>query len=398
MSVPDIQHALNLLRQKEVDAAISTLEKQVQELPAHLTAHVLLARAYESKRVWDKALKAWENAYFLMPNSPIVGEGKRRVHEKMEREGRGDSAPSATPPKAPTEATPRAKDAPASTPPSDSPEAPAESTAAEDTAAEDTAPEDTAATAAATDTADEAASGRVASPDSESRTPRAEPPAEPSAPSPAEQYLADDEDDEDEAPSAEAPSAEDLEEDPLYDATDESDASGEFRIPLPDMEPPRGGDEEDDAPSGQTTTADKALSELDKLRKQAEQEARSGGARPDLAQQVKQRQEEALPEEEGEEEEDEVTGDLDRLIRELESARIEPRPDLEEVPTPDLEDDDVEDLVSETLARIYAAQGQYREAARIYVKLASQEPAQARYHLENASDMREKAEAKEAGD
>jgi len=92
---------------------------------------------------------------------------------------------------------------------------------------------------------------------------------------------------------------------------------------------------------------------------------------------------------------DDTVGDLDRLIQDLESARIQPRPDLDDLPTPDLEDD-VEDLVSETLARIYAAQSQYREAARIYVKLASQEPANARDHLENAADMRRKAEQKEA--
>jgi ATP-dependent phosphoenolpyruvate carboxykinase len=86
--------------------------------------------------------------------------------------------------------------------------------------------------------------------------------------------------------------------------------------------------------------------------------------------------------------------DLDRLIDELESARIEPDPDMEAVPEPDLEDD-VDDLVSETLARIHEAQDQYRKAAQIYLKLASQEPDQARTYLQKASEMREQAEAKE---
>jgi len=94
---------------------------------------------------------------------------------------------------------------------------------------------------------------------------------------------------------------------------------------------------------------------------------------------------------------DDAVGDLDQLIQDLESARIQPSPDLDDLPPPDL-DDDVEDLVSETLARIYGAQNQYREAARIYVKLASQEPANARKFLEQAAEMREKAEAKEAED
>ncbi|SHK66644.1 hypothetical protein [Rhodothermus profundi] len=82
--------------------------------------------------------------------------------------------------------------------------------------------------------------------------------------------------------------------------------------------------------------------------------------------------------------------DLDRLIAELESARIEPRPDLDDIPPPDLEDD-VDDLVSETLALIYAAQQQYEEAARVYEKLALQHPEKAAHYREQAAKMREKA-------
>ena len=47
MAVPDLQDAINHLQQKDVDGAIATLERKIEELPAHLTAHVLLARAYE---------------------------------------------------------------------------------------------------------------------------------------------------------------------------------------------------------------------------------------------------------------------------------------------------------------------------------------------------------------
>ncbi|MDQ7041214.1 MAG: tetratricopeptide repeat protein [Rhodothermus sp.] len=82
--------------------------------------------------------------------------------------------------------------------------------------------------------------------------------------------------------------------------------------------------------------------------------------------------------------------DLDRLIAELSSARIEPRPDLDDIPPPELEDD-VDDLVSETLALIYAAQQQYEEAARVYEKLALQHPEKATHYHEQAAKMREKA-------
>ena len=150
----------------------------------------------------------------------------------------------------------------------------------------------------------------------------------------------------------------------------------------------------DDSSADDAATDDETdgLSELEKLRQSAEREARQGGARPGLRQQL---QNQSAAEETPSSKTDDTIGDLDQLIQDLESARIQPRPDLDELPAPDLEDN-VEDLVSETLARIYAAQSQYREAARIYVKLASQEPANARNHLENAADMRKKAEKKEA--
>lgn len=79
--------------------------------------------------------------------------------------------------------------------------------------------------------------------------------------------------------------------------------------------------------------------------------------------------------------------DLDSLITELESARIVPKPDFESIPSPAL-DDDIEDVVSETLARIYASQKQYEEAARVYEQLAEQQPEQAPSFLEKAAEMR----------
>lgn len=81
--------------------------------------------------------------------------------------------------------------------------------------------------------------------------------------------------------------------------------------------------------------------------------------------------------------------DLDRLIDELGAARIVPQPDVEDLPPLDL-DDDIDDMVSETLARIYASQEQYAEAARIYEQLARQQPDQAERFLAEAAAMRER--------
>ncbi len=79
--------------------------------------------------------------------------------------------------------------------------------------------------------------------------------------------------------------------------------------------------------------------------------------------------------------------ELDRLIGELETARIVPREDPENVPSPDLSDD-IEDVVSETLARIYATQRQYGEAARVYDRLALENPDRADEYQDKAAEMR----------
>jgi tetratricopeptide (TPR) repeat protein len=278
MAVPDLQDAIDHLQKKDVDEAIATLERKIEELPAHLTAHVLLARAYEAKHQWERALTCWENAYFLMPNSPVAREGKRRVLRKMDRGDKADDIEEVAPP------VPGPPDAP--------------------------------------------------SPDSSPTT----------------------EDEADPSPSPEASTA------------------------------------EEETPADGPTTAPEAVSELEKLRQQAEEEARRGGARPGLnARPDPASSDPGTPADRVNDLEDAEDDDLDQLIDELESARIEPNPDVEDVPPPDLEDD-IDDLVSETLARIHEAQDDYQKAAQIYVKLASQEPNQARDHLEKAAEMRRKAE------
>ena len=280
MAVPDLKDAIEHLQRKDLDAAIATLEHKVEELPAHLTAHVLLARTYEARHEWTKALTCWENAHFLMPNSPVAREGKARVLRRMDEAEQNEAEPDDEP-------------SPAS----------------------ETSPE--------------------TSPDA---------------------------------------------------ATEADDANAA-------PEGPTGNPSDGDSPSTSGPPSD-----LEQLRQQAEAEARSGGARPDLAAAASPAEASspndasgpATPEDRIDQlEEDD---DLDHLIDELKSARIEPDPDAEEtVPTPDLEND-VDDLVSETLARIHEAQDQYREAAQIYVKLASQEPDRSHQYLEKAAEMREKAD------
>ena len=273
MAVPDLKDAIDHLQERDLEAAIAALEAKIEELPAHLTAHVLLARTYETKHQWTEALKAWENVHFLMPNSPVGQEGKARVLHRLNRpEEADDAAPSS----------------------------------------------------------DEG--------------PLPSPPASHSAP------------DEPEAASIDSES--------------------------PEREMP------------DSSTSEDSPSDLQQLRQQAEEEARRGGARSNLAAASSVGSSEDGPPPSPEERVDQLEddeNDLDRLIDKLQSAEIEPDPDAETAPPPELEDD-IDDLVSETLARIHEAQDQYEKAAQIYVKLASQEPDRTREHLEKAVEMRKQAE------
>lgn len=162
----------------------------------------------------------------------------------------------------------------------------------------------------------------------------------------------------------------------------------------------------------QPESPDDETSGLDQLRRQAEREARKGGARPNLPHapspsdlSSSRKESSPTPEERVEDlDEEGDADDLDRLINELQSARIEPEPDAEADAPPrapdvgeEVENDETKDIVSETLARIHEGQGDYQEAARIYETLVEQEPERADEFQEKADEMREKAD-ESAGD
>ena len=86
-----------------------------------------------------------------------------------------------------------------------------------------------------------------------------------------------------------------------------------------------------------------------------------------------------------------VADDLDDLISQLDAApRIKPDPTFQG-PAVTFDEASVDDMASETLAKIYAAQRQYGQAARIYETLAVREPDRADAHLGRAAELREKA-------
>ncbi|MFB6099497.1 MAG: hypothetical protein ABEK84_10385 [Salinibacter sp.] len=313
MSLPDLQEPLRLLEEKNVDTAVEVLERKVSALPAHLGAHVLLAYAYEAQERWTQALESWEEVHFLMPNSPIAEDGKRRVLRRMEGITAGDERAFAR----------------------EQPEPESHATEPE-VSSPDTADEEP-ETASSPDT--ENSSDEASSPDTET-------------------------------------------------SSEEADAAS------------------DEAPEG-----------LAQLRRQAEREARQGGARPGLSETPPSIGEASdddpsseassppdeppstTPEEQIEHLEDEGAADeLDQLIDKLQSARIDPDPDAEtDAPPPDAEpfddEDESEEVVSETLARIHEGQDDYEKAAHIYAQLAEQEPDRADEFREKAAELRERAKA-----
>jgi len=282
MPLIDIQDAISLLEQGKYKEAIPLLEHVTRRMPVYVTAHVLLARALEVENDLPRALKVWQRAHFLMPNSPVTSEGIKRVVAKS--------------------SLPRQSAVPLT-------------------------PEDE------LDTPKPSKQQPVTAHDADSS------PTEMANEPPVAEYqsLAD----AIELPPAPVhPSDEDLKHE-VEEKSPKTTVSLEPPVPLPI--PPL-NDKPDDSPDAEDP--------------------------PPVP---------SSPSTQFE--------DLDRLIEELESARITPIPDFERIPTPDLEDD-IDDVVSETLAHIYASQKNYDEAARVYDLLATQHPDRASEFRQKASENR----------
>lgn len=74
-----IQDAARHLAEARTGEAVAVLERLVADFPAYVTAHVLLAKAYEASGRSNGALEAWHRAYFLMPSSPLIIRERTRL-------------------------------------------------------------------------------------------------------------------------------------------------------------------------------------------------------------------------------------------------------------------------------------------------------------------------------
>jgi tetratricopeptide (TPR) repeat protein len=340
MAIPDIQEALDRIEEGRPEEALPLLATLAERMPTYGAVLTLMARVYEDTGELDEARTAWQHAHFLMPNSPTVHEGLERVTSDAGSEQ--DTTPEGlildpdlqAELDAELEALGQGADASFTAPTEEMPMSLAEASLAlvEQALAE-------------TDVeADEPEEGATEPPETTRESP---PDEDPYAKEPFDIY--------EEIDTLIAQHG-----DALEDTTEEAAPA--------------------DVPEARTT--------------EAEAESEEHAAREETVRQVLARAAEAAREEEPGREEDaaekEPSDDLDRLIQELETARIVPDPDLDDVPEPEL-DDDIDDMVSETLARIYASQEKYLEAARAYERLAQMQPARADTFMERADEMRARA-------
>lgn len=72
MALQEIEQALKLFKEGQPELAIPLLENLVELVPTFVVAHVLLAQAYEANLREADAVRAWRNAYRMIPNSPVL--------------------------------------------------------------------------------------------------------------------------------------------------------------------------------------------------------------------------------------------------------------------------------------------------------------------------------------
>ncbi|MCH7638777.1 MAG: hypothetical protein IH855_04875 [Bacteroidetes bacterium] len=395
--VAEIQRSARLLADGKAAEAVRRLEALSAAVPAYATSQVLLAKAYEAEQRSEDALEAWHRAHFLAPGSPLVQRERRRRLEAKAR-----AAEVASPPELPPE------------PPSEHPK----NRGAEEVDAEDVGgpgePDEVVANEMVEPVEDQVEEQPETTPDeallNAARHDAAEPfdseeLAEDLLERTRPEVFADDS-----APVSDAlgtADATEIWEDDALDADAHSPVVEEPFVAAPTSETetaePMAG-----APGGEAAwwkSSEDFQSEADvedvdtgwTVVSETET-ARTEGAVMEA--QIVAPMDEAAPEARTEAEgvadthavgaDATLADDLDSLIRELEDApRIRLNPNfIGEDEEEGFDDEIADDMVSETLARIYVAQGQFGEAASVYETLADQHPERAEEFLEKAADVR----------
>ncbi|MEM1096413.1 MAG: tetratricopeptide repeat protein [Bacteroidota bacterium] len=416
MATSLLQNAIDLLDQGQPADAIRVLRPLTQRLPNYPSPFILLARAYEAEGNWKAATATWQHVNGLVAESPVVAAGMKRGRTRLAKATlrTATPAPAST---APTPSDPDPADSAAAAPPPRAwewpeglineyadlrdPDAEAElvPSAMPDSPVvkkllarlEDADPSPTLSSVPRTV---ETPADREPPPLEDTRQASdtaeaqdvADGPAQPTPGHAIAAELLDEMADEADGPEQPAPDTTDAPPDraqeltALLDALDETEDAPATEAEALDGQTalPFDAESTSEPSAAPATTVPAApepepdpIADLDAVfefdpASAAQSPAAAVPTADDLA---------------------EGYDDLDALIESLEGARIRPRADLDDIPPPDL-DDDIEDVVSETLARIYAGQRKYEEAARVYEKLAEQQPERATEFTEKAALVR----------
>ena len=354
---PAIQVAARLLAEGQPAQAVEQLAALVADAPTYAAAHVLHATALEAAGHVDAALLAWSRAAALVPRSPLVHRERGRLlaAHRPPPESAGDELPPAVPladAPSPEEEPLFVPDAHDSLPVLEA--FPLDAFASDEPDAE-------------TDDAEPA----LPLLDDEGPSPLDASSlffGDPFTPAPAEPT---------EPPVPTTPEEDASDETPLdLGASAWNDAPlSESELLSPEGEPPP--DDPVRPPETPDASGWAVVSEED-----VPTPPPDAWAEPDV---VAPEGEIGLPSEDFT-----VADELDSLIAQLEDApRIRPDPEFNG-PEVTFDDEDVDEMASETLAKIYAAQHQYVQAALIYEKLAARQPEQAEELLRRAAEMRER--------
>ncbi len=378
--VVEIQASAQLLEEGRAAEAVSRLEALSAAAPAYATSLILLAKAYEAESRWEDALDAWHRAHFLVPGSPLIQRQRRRLMDETDPRrslGREPSAPEELVHEnhvtgvSGESGEPLDSHAPVAEPPS-----PDEGVTEEPDVVEPFSTDELVDVASPEDAYRAEEESVDAVPDFEIPevfVDDSDPVSDALGTAVLDEMWEDDRLDaltaeDDAGTSSEAMAGESLNADPWWKPSEE----------IGDLE------QEDAAESGWTV-----VSEMETERpKTGVAEALIGAPIDDMPTQgtdETERTRTSLSDAT-------VADDLDALIRKLEDApRMRPDPNFIDDPqTADVEgeDENADDIVSETLARIYIAQGQYGEAANVYDKLAEEHPGQAPEFGRKAAEMR----------
>ena len=348
--------------------AAEQLGRIVDEAPTYAAAHVLLASALDAAGRPADALEAWRRAAFLVPYSPLVHRERQRLIDAQR--------------------------------------------AAEETVVDEPVTEGRATEDRATEEAETAPTGdRDAVSEPEDRHPVAPPdvppaptrpdepagssettPAEPSTGSPTTTFDGDADEAEGEPAAARLPDPDG----PEFDVPDPYEPEPTARTASPPVPgasdaveapllPPLDDDPVAPPASDQVNLEDDGwtILEVD----EAVSPVRPAAPAPPPVPTPSEAREAPPPDDA----DTHVADDLDDLISQLDAApRITPDPSFEG-PAVSFDDRGTEDVASETLAKIYAAQRQYAEAALVYERLAARTPDRADALLERAAALRQKA-------